>query len=262
MTNWHIGTIGFGYKPWANTFYPPGLAPRQYLGYYSQRFTTVEIDTTFYGIPRPEQLARWSAVTPHNFTFTLKTPRSITHDHRLDDAAQAEMAQFTTVCQRLGPKLGPILIQLPPDFTQVEAPTLARFLRTLPDDINFALEFRHPSWQLPATRRLLERFNIAWVAADYIHMPKTIIPTADFIYLRLLGQHGRFPLKNSEQLDPTPTLQKWYAMLQKQLNTTPDIYIFANNDFAGYSPRTCTRLQEIIGLPPADIRILQQGRLF
>lgn len=257
---WHLGTIGFSYKEWQGVFYPPGMPSRQYLAYYAERFNSVEIDTTFYGIPRAEQLARWAEATPDDFTFCLKTPQVITHDRRLVDA-DGLMADFLDVARTLGPKLGPFLIQLPPDFTRAEAETLDAFLDALPADLRYGVEFRHASWETPQTAALLSGHGVCWVTADYIHLSKRIHRTTDFLFFRWLGKHGRFKSKNREQIDTTPALRDWWAEIRAVEDAIKAVYGFFNNDFAGYAPATCNRFKNIIGLPPADIRLLQQGRL-
>lgn len=258
--NWHLGTIGFSYKEWQGVFYPPGLPSRQYLGYYAERFNAVEIDTTFYGIPREEQLRRWGEATPSAFTFCLKTPKVISHERRLV-AADGLMADFLGVARVLGPKLGPILIQLPPDFTRASAETLDAFLGALPTDLRYAVEFRHTSWETPHTAALLAKHDVCWVTADYIHLSKIIHRTTDFLFFRWLGKHGRFQAKNREQIDTTAALRDWWTAIQAHAGELSDVFGFFNNDFAGYAPASTNRFKEVIGLPPSDIRLLQQGRL-
>lgn len=261
MTNWFLGTMGFAYKQWSGVFYPAGLNPSHYLAYYSERFTAVEVDATFYGPPRPEQVERWTAVTPSHFKFCAKTPRDITHQQRLVNMLPA-MHNFLAAMRLLGDKLGAILLQFPPDFTTYEREKLVTFLKGLPSDIHFAVEFRDSSWDEPATADLLQTYNIAWVSADYIYLPKVVRQTADFLYLRFIGPHGQFTTKDRELIDKTADLQNWQSQIQPHLNKTDTIYGFFNNDYAGYSPATCNRFKQIIGLETKDIRILQQGRLF
>lgn len=259
---WHLGTVGFGYKQWRGIFYPAGLSPKRQLAHYAQLYNSVEIDTTFYGPPRPSTLEQWSAQTPDHFTFCPKTPRQISHDLRLQIGAIELMADFTAVLRTLGPKLGPILIQLPPDFTVVERDILQKFCASLPSDLRFAIEFRHVSWDLPATADLLARYNIATVAADYTIMPKKITRTADFLYMRFLGRHGRYMTKDKELRDPTADLRHWKRELESHLAEVSAIFGYFNNDYAGYSPKSCNRFKEMMGLETAVNQIPTQGRLF
>ena len=116
MLNWHLGTIGFSYKDWNAVFYPVGLQPRDYLAHYSQIFNAVELDSTFYGTPKPEYVERWARVTPPEFTFCVKAPKEITHEMRLV-GVEGLLDSFLATMRLLGQKLGVILFQLPPDFT-------------------------------------------------------------------------------------------------------------------------------------------------
>jgi uncharacterized protein YecE (DUF72 family) len=260
MANWHVGTMGFSYKNWLGPFYPPGMPARNFLGHYSQHFNSLEVDTTFYGIPKIEQIERWTAVTPPHFTFCPKTPKAITHELGLT-AGLGMMQQFLEVMAYFGDKLGVIVIQFGPDFTAVAHNTLDQFLSQLPHDRRFAVEFRHRSWERPETNELLARYNICRVAADYIHMPKNIQRTADFLYLRFLGRHGQFPTKDKEQLDKTADLQQWLAQIQPHLPQVTDVYAFTNDDYAGFAPATSNRLKQMVGLEVEEVRPLVQARL-
>ena len=261
MVDWYLGTMGFGYKQWLGAFYPQGLAAHNYLAYYSERFDAVEIDSTFYGTPRVKQVERWTAVTPPHFTFCAKTPRDITHNQRLVNVTST-MHNFLDTMRHFGDKLGVILIQFPPDFSVHERDKLTPFLEGLPADICFAVEFRHRSWEVPQTADILQKQNIAWVSADYIHLQKVVRQTADFLYLRFIGPHGQFATKDKELVNKTADLQKWHSQIQPHLDRVNSVYGFFNNDYAGYSPATCNRFKTIVGLETQDIRVMQQGRLF
>lgn len=263
MVTWRLGTMGFSYKQWKDVFYPAGTAARDYLAYYAGRFNAVEMDSTFYGTPPVSHVDRWSAVTPADFIICPKTPRAITHEQRLVNAAEP-MLTFLETMSALGEKLGAVLLQLPPDFSRAEEGALAAFLAQLPVGYRYAVEFRHRSWDTDATAELLAQHNIGWVSADYIHLPKVVHRTADFLYLRFLGRHGQFPNKTSEQVDKTAELQQWWEQIQPHLGSVTTVYGFFNNDYAGYSPATCNRFKAIVGVEAVDIRPgqWQQGRLF
>lgn len=262
MTTWCLGTMGFSYKDWEGVFYPAGTPARDYLAHYSQVFNAVELDSTFYGTPRVEVVQRWAAVTPDNFKFCAKTPREITHDLGLA-AAEEPMLAFVDVMRHLGDKLGVILLQFSPDFTYAHFNTLAHFLRHLPRDASYAVEFRHSSWRTPGVGELLRHEGVAWAAADFFDQPRYLHVTADFLYIRWIGRHGRFPSHTSEQVDMTPRLQEWWPRLQKHLDEVHTIYGFFNNDYEGYAPATAARWKALVGLtaessPPTP----QQGKLF
>lgn len=260
-TTWHLGTMGFSYKQWLGPVYPAGMPPRNFLSHYSTLFDAVEIDSTFYGTPRPESVLRWRHSTPDNFTFCLKTPKAITHEARLTDGIEA-MHNFVETAVLLQNKLGCILIQFGPAFTYAQVGELKQFLSQLPRTARFAVEFRHDSWVQPKVADLLRSYNICLTAADYIHLPKTITPTADFLYLRFIGPHGQYATKDKELVDKTAELKEWYDKIEPLLPRFKHIFGFFNNDYSGFSPKTCNRFKEIVGLDAAEIRPPQQGRLF
>ncbi len=258
--NWHLGTMGFGYQQWVGAFYPAGMTKKNFLAHYSQHFSAVEIDSTFYGIPRASTVQKWTAVTPDDFTFCLKTPKSITHAPTLETGV-AEMQTFLEIVSALGDKLGVVLIQFGPEFGYGRMQELANFLETLPQNIRFAVEFRHTSWEQPETAELLSKHNICWTAADYIYMSKTIQRTTDFLYLRFIGPHGQFGSKDREMVDKTPELHYWHEQIQPHLPKIQDVYVFMNNDYSGFSPATCNRFKAIVGDDVQEIRPYIQQRL-
>src|SRR4051812_2772782 len=140
-----IGTQGWNYDAWIGPFFPSGTRPVDFLSVYSRAFDTVEVDSTFYAIPPSKTVRGWAERTPRDFKFALKMPQEITHERRLRDVADVTALFFERV-RELEDKLGPILIQLGPDFGPVELPALAGFLPTLPSDIQFAIEFRQRGW--------------------------------------------------------------------------------------------------------------------
>lgn len=261
MANWYLGTVGYSYKDWDGVFYPAGMPQRSYLAHYSQIFNAVELDSTFYGTPPQERVRQWALTAPEGFKFCPKTPREITHDLRLRDA-EAKMLAFVEAIRRFADKLGVILIQLPPSFTAAEFDTVTTFLASLPPDLCYALEFRHPSWYIAETAELLKVYRVGWVSVDYLGLPKQIGLTTDFLYVRWLGEHGRFEQKDHEQVDSTEELSWWWAYIQPHLNHVQTIYGFFNNDYAGYSPGSCNRFKQIVGLPVVQPQLPQQGRLF
>jgi len=123
------------------------------------------------------------------------------------------------------------------------------------------VEFRHRSWQITATSQLLQNHNICWASADYIHMARRVIATADFLYVRWIGRHGRFDSHDVELLDRTADLQKWSVDIQAQFPAVFSVYGFFNNDYSGHSPVTCNRFKRLLGLPVIDSQPPQQSRL-
>jgi len=140
-----VGTSGYSYKEWKGSFFPADLPASQMLRFYGERFNTVEINNSFYRMPSGSVLAKWVEEVPSTFVFVLKAPRSITHQKQLHQAGDG-LAYFWKTAQSLGPKLGPILFQLPPFFRK-DLPRLRDFLRLLPEGCRAAFEFRHASWE-------------------------------------------------------------------------------------------------------------------
>jgi uncharacterized protein YecE (DUF72 family) len=260
MADFYFGTMGFSYKDWQPSFYPISLPAGEYLGYYSGYFNAVEIDSTFYGIPRPGSLERWTSSTPDGFRICAKTPRSITHEAGLIKV-ESEMNAFLETMGRLGPRLGVILIQFPPSFKSDQAPRLAGFLEGLPGEVRFAVEFRHRSWYTPVTFDLLASQAVCWAATEYGQLPKTVPVTTDFQYIRFIGQHRRFNQHDRVQLDVLANLKWWQARLEELPDRVETVYGFFNNDYSGHAPQTARDFMKLLGLPVADWRPPQQARL-
>lgn len=180
-----VGTSGFSYAEWKGRFYPAGLPDSEMLSSYSERLPTVEINNTFYRMPQPSLLEGWSTkVKSPAFTFALKAPRSITHISRLKDAGEGTR-RFLAVAETLGPRLGPVLFQLPP-FLRKDAGVLRDFLSLLPPAVKAAFEFRHASWFDDEVAQLLSDRGAALVAGDPDEGdPLPLMATAPFGYLRL-----------------------------------------------------------------------------
>lgn len=178
-----VGTSGYNYPEWKGRFYPDDLPASGMLGYYAGRFATVEINYTFYRMPTEKLLAGWAATVPAHFAFALKAPRRITHERRLRDCADPVSA-FCRVAASLGPRLGPLLFQLPPNL-KCDLAVFDAFLDLLPPRLTAAFEFRHASWlDEPVFDRLRAR-NLALCVADTGDREVPLVATADYGYLRL-----------------------------------------------------------------------------
>ena len=259
--DWYIGTMGFSYSDWAGVFYPTGSASRNYLSYYSQHFNAAEIDSTFYGTPRPGTVQRWDAITPEGFKICAKTPKIITHELRLVNAMD-EMRLFLGAMSELGEKLGIILIQFPPSYALDEFPALASFLSDLPGEFRYAVEFRNRSWYTPETAELLSENNICWTATEYARLPKKVEVTTDFLYIRFIGQHRRFAQHNRVQIEVGASLDWWLKRIESLSDKVGEVYGFFNNDYSGFAPATADRFKSMAGLPADDSGPPRQERLF
>ena len=181
--NISIGMSGYSYKEWKPNFYPPELKPEQMLRFYSERFSAVEINNTFYRMPTEKMLMQWAEEVPPGFLFGLKAPRRITHMSRLKDSAE-NVEYFMRTASCLGDRLGPTLFQLPPNFKK-DLPLLLEFLGHVPRRWQAAFEFRHPSWFDEEVYAALKEHNTAFCIVDDEEGATPVVGTADWGYLRL-----------------------------------------------------------------------------
>jgi len=177
------GTSGYSYKEWKGDFYPADLKAADMLGYYAERLKTVEINNTFYRMPKSSVVASWAAQVPADFSFVIKATQRITHRARLKDCGET-LEYLHGALSQLGDKRGPTLFQLPPNFKADHA-RLESFLADLPAGTQPAFEFRHASWQDATTERLLQRAGAALCAVDSDERSAELCATASFGYVRL-----------------------------------------------------------------------------
>jgi len=243
-TQIRLGTQGWNYDAWVAPFYPVGTRPSDYLSVYARAFDTVEVDSTFYAIPPVKTIRVWYDRTPENFVFALKLPQEITHERRLRDSADVA-EEFFDRARELGKKLGPVLIQLGPDFGPSELPALASLLPTLPRDIKFAIEFRQRAWINEGVLALAGR------------------PTADFSYIRWMGGNRDIVDYSRIQIDRTRELEQWAGVLATLAKVRVKVYGYVNNHFAGHSPQSVRELQRMLCQTPREPETLgEQMSLF
>ena len=178
-----VGTSGYNYPEWKGSFYPADLPAAKMLPYYAERFSTVEINATFYRMPNAKTIAGWAGAATDGFVFGLKAPKRITHDERLRDVDEP-LRYFCDVIGGLGGKLGPLLFQLPPTFKQ-DLGRLGDLLVRVPSGFRCAFEFRHASWFSEDVYALLRTRNAALCIADTEAGTTPLVATADFGYFRL-----------------------------------------------------------------------------
>jgi uncharacterized protein YecE (DUF72 family) len=242
-----LGTSGWKYEDWVGSFYP---SKKHHFLYFSKIFQTAEINSTFYAYPSRKVVARW-AKAPTDFVFTAKVPQEITHKLRLDTSKEADtrMHEYLELMSPLREvhRLGPLLLQLPPSFAFDHIKVLETFLQTLPDEWEYAVEFRHLSWMQDATFDLLRRHQVAYCIVDEPLLPPRIEVTAPFSYIRWHG-HGKklwyYYLYNQEEL------VEWVPKVQEVTKqASKDIYGFFNNHWHGFAARNCVEMMELLGLP-------------
>lgn len=263
-----IGTQGWNYDAWVGPFYPSGTRPADYLTVYSRAFDTVEVDSTFYAIPPVKTVRGWYTRTPPGFTFALKLPQEITHERRLRDVADVTEL-FCDRARELGEKLGPVLIQLGPDFAPVELPALANLLPTLPRDIRFSVEFRQRGWITDGVLALLAEHGVGLTLSDARWIPRKQMlalasrPTADLLYVRWMGANRDIVDYSRIQIDRTQALEQWAGVLWPLALKGVKVYGYVNNHFAGHSPQSARELQRVLRQTPVDPESLgEQMSLF
>jgi uncharacterized protein YecE (DUF72 family) len=223
MMRIRIGTSGWQYGHWQGRFYPPGLAPDDWLGHYSARFGTVEADSTFYRLPERTTFERWRERTPDDFILAVKVSRYLTHVKRLLDPADA-VKRLLERALGLGPKLGPFLLQLPPTM-KADAGRLAETLEAFPSGTRVAVEPRHDSWWAQEVRGVLERRSAALCLADRSGPLTPLWVTADWTYVRFHGGRAWPPSGYGRT-----ALRSWVARLADLEGEVVEAYAYFNND--------------------------------
>ena len=262
MPHWRLGTIGFGYSDWQGVFYPKDVKPADYLAFYSKHFDTLELDTTFHAAPTPERVRRWASAVPQGFRFCVKTPKDVTHAPPPLTRRTRQMLEFVETARAFEDKLGVILLQFPPSFDAGDGRDLESFLKFLPADVRFALELRHSSWNSDATANLLRDHHCCRVAGDYFDEPWDVPATTDFMYVRWIGEHGRFPTLDKEQVDVTERLEWWKRRLDNTAKGVETVWGLVNNDYSGFAIATANRMKQLAGLPVKELDDPRQGELF
>ena len=273
MADVRVGISGWRYAPWRGVFYPAGLPQRRELEYVAQRLRTVEINGSFYSLQRPERYRAWADQTPDDFLFSVKGGRFVTHMKRLRGVETALANFFASGVLALGPRLGPILWQLPPTTT-FEPDVLDAFLALLPHDtraasalarrhdekltdrawlrvdanrpVRHAIEVRHASFMDPAFTALARRHGVAVVVADTAgRWPLLDEPTADVVYVRL---HGDAELYTSGYDEPA--LDRWAARVRGWAQDGRDVLVYFDNDVKVRAPFDAMSLAERLNAAP------------
>lgn len=224
----HIGTSGWHYEHWIGPFYPSDLSAKNFLSYYLDHFSTVEINRTFYSLPAKKVFSDYAKKVPKSFIFSVKASRFITHVKRLKNP-KLPLKRFFSRVQGLKEHLGPILFQLPPHW-KLNQERLHSFLKALPIGPRYAFEFRDTSWHTEEIYDLLKQFNAAFCIYELGDVMTPLIITAPFIYVRLHGPFGAYAGKYS-----LATLKKWARFFQAQANKGKDVYCYFDNDEKGFA---------------------------
>ncbi len=234
-----IGTSGWYYDEWVGPFYDSkkGMFTR-----YAKVFNTTEVNSTFYRYPSARMVRGWYRTAPPGFVFALKLPQVVTHDKwlRLSEGVEDDTERFLELIRPLAEKLGPILIQLRPAFNYGDhAGDLEAYLETLPENHEWAVEFRHKSWLRPETYEILEKHNAAYTIVDEPLLPPETIVTTEFAYIRWHG-HGRNPWYNYEY---TPSeLESWIPKVEETTGRARKVYGYFNNHFSAHAVKNAVEM--------------------
>jgi uncharacterized protein YecE (DUF72 family) len=227
----YVGTSGYSYKEWKGSFYPEKLAAKDMLPYYSSKLPAVELNNTFYRMPKREMVESWKEQVPESFRFSVKAAQRITHFKRLKDAADETRYMLETV-SALDDRLGVVLYQLPPNMKK-DLERLETFLKTLPPNPRAAFEFRHPTWFDDDVLQMLRSENRALCVSDTDDLPVSHIEkTADWGYLRL-----------RRVVYSTADLREWISRMKAQ--DWKHTFVFFKHEDEGTGPRLASEFIDL-----------------
>ena len=235
-----IGTSGFYYQHWQGKFYPRKLKKEELLSYFAGRFNTVELNSTFYHLPREKTVENWFKRVPPGFIFAVKGSRFITHTKKLvnlDDSVDIFLARARLLKQ----KLGPLLYQLPPGLKK-DSKRLVGFLKRLPPDTKNVIEFRNPGWLDKEIFAILKDYNVAHCIISMPDFPVMPVVTADFVYIRMHGGSVRYSSNYS-----AAELKNWAKLIKGFLKKRLDTHVYFNNDANAYAVKNALALKGLIG---------------
>jgi uncharacterized protein YecE (DUF72 family) len=236
----HIGTSGFSYDHWKGVFYPERLKSRQWLEFYCRSFDTVELNSSFYHLPAAKVVDSWRERTPGDFVYAVKASRYITHRLKLSGVDESLKLLYDRM-EHLGPKLGPILFQLPPSM-KIDPNKLSKFCGLLKDNHRHVFEFRHESWDTGETMSILREHNSC---ACFVSMPgieSVEEVTSDFVYIRFHGAEKLYASKYTKK-----QLGAWRDLINEYRKSNLDIYAYFNNDYNAFAVENALTLKELLG---------------
>ena len=254
VPRYRVGCTGWGYDDWVGPFYPPGAQPAEYLGRYARVFDTVEVDSSFYRAPSAFLARRWASQTPDGFLFSVKVPQDVTHKAREPFNAGA-LATFLSGIEplRTAQRLGPLVAQFPPSFREPSGSArLGEILDAIPRSYALAVELRHASWWGRETLARLEERHAALVWSVYpgVHPPHRT--TAEFVYARFVGDRALTKFDRIQR-DGRPLMEEMKRHFDDEGRSARDIFVLLNNHYMGFGPGTAQVMQEVLGVPKADL---------
>jgi uncharacterized protein YecE (DUF72 family) len=267
-----FGTSSWSERTWESVFYPAGMSPAQYLTHYATQFATVEADSTYYRVPSRKMVAGWAEKTPDGFILSAKFPRSIVYAGEgekpdasavlVRDRVWPDVERFLDAMALLGPKCGPLVLQLP-YFNQTAFPTVAPFLErldgflaALPRDFRYGVEVRNKKWIAAPLLEVLRHHRVALVLVDLVYMPhpadiaeKLDVVTTDFVYARLIGDRKAVEALTDRfdriVIDQSARLARWAELLKALRERVTRTLVYVNNHYAGHGPATVRELQRL-----------------
>jgi uncharacterized protein YecE (DUF72 family) len=252
-----FGTSGWSYKEWVGPFYP---STKKMFSHYVQFFSTAEINSTFYKYPSRATIYGLDRSSSGNFVFSAKLPRLITHEKRLipDRMVKTDLLMFLELLEPLMArgKLGCILIQLPPSFAyESDLENLKAFFEMLPEEYEFAAEFRNHSWMRNETWSLLKKHNVAYCIVDEPLLPPEVHVTADFAYFRWHGKGSKIWYDYHYGADE---LSEWVPKIEKTQEKVNKVYGYFNNHFHGYAVENCVEILEMLDAAKPEQRKVKE----
>lgn len=242
MVTYYVGTSGWVYRHWRDVFYPPKLPQRRWLEYYTQQFSTVELNNSFYRLPTEKAFCQWRETSPEGFVYAVKVSRFITHIKRLKDVDEP-VETFISRARLLGEKLGPLLYQLPPNMHRNDE-RLDGFLSLLPQGLRHVVEFRHQSWMDEGVFDVLRRHNVGLCVFDMPELSCPLVATADFAYIRFHGATGLYYSCYSEE-----ELEEWAGRIAALAKGLEAVYIYFNNDAEAHAIDNARTMAQKLALP-------------
>ncbi len=235
----HIGCSGWQYRHWRGGFYPDKLAQRLWFDHYASVFATVELNTSFYHLPRPETFDKWRDQAPPRFRYAVKASRFITHMKKLKECDEP-LDTFLARARRLGERLGPILYQLPPRL-KLNLERLESFLEIVPKDVTNVFEFRDKSWYVPETFALLERYGASFCVHDMPGSATERIAAGPIAYVRFHGGAGKYWGRYSEE-----GLLSWTDWIVAQARGGRPVWCYFNNDIDAHAIHDAQTLKAMV----------------
>lgn len=239
MACYYIGTSGWHYDDWRGRFYPEKLPKTRWLEFYARHFQTLELNNTFYRLPKEDVFRKWGEATPEGFIFSLKVSRLITHIKRLK-GCRDEVHHFISKAELLQEKLGPLLYQLPPGLHR-DDDLLKAFLSLLPPDGKHAVEFRHGSWFAEEVYEILRRHRVGFCIFDMPGLTAPLTATTDFVYIRFHGSRRLYSSCYTEE-----EMADWAKKIARLAKSRKSCYIYFNNDIAGHALKNAQTLSQLL----------------